>query len=128
MPAPDQILEQKINTEILSYVKAHEDEPTTCFEDSVSRDVTRVPIKRDSPESNQADADRFFVPKGILGHNIGSNAGLLKLLMNARRDEAGLPNYSVLLVDVNIYWRIMKVCYDHLFCSDLLHVLLVICL
>lgn len=109
MPSRDDVLEKNNNEATLSYFKAREDQPSECFETSVSRNVNRVPIKRAGPASTQADEDRFFIPKGIYGNNIGSNQGLLKLLMATRRDEEGLPNYPVLLVDVNIYWRIMKV-------------------
>lgn len=113
MPSRDEILTQASNIAALSYIKKREQQSTICFETSRSRDVTRVPIKPESAESARADDDRFFIPKGIFKSNIGSNTGMLKLLMDTRREEARLPNYTVLLVDVNIYWRIIKVTTFH---------------
>ena len=80
-----------------------------CFESSLSKTVRQIPIKPLTAETQAADLDRKFVPLGILGHNIGSNAGLFKILMEIRAEEQSKPHTPALLVDCNIYWRVMKV-------------------
>ena len=80
-----------------------------CFALSLSRNVRKIPIKLESAATKEADMDRKFIPLGIRGQNIGSNAGLFSLLQEWRAEEIDSLHTPALLVDVNIYWRVMKV-------------------
>ena len=56
-----------------------------------------------------------FYPKGLLPHNIGSNEGLAKVMRIQMQDMGLLPpgapptKYSVMLSDINIFDRVIKV-------------------
>lgn len=80
-----------------------------CYETSLSKSCRTLPIKVDNAETKAADRERKFIPIGILRPNIGSNTGLLTLLMQWRAETQFRRHVPVLLVDVNIYWRVMKV-------------------
>lgn len=113
--APDAILPiedvfaDEVTTRFQKYYLEQEQEPVLCFEASVSKDVREIPIKLDNKTTQDADLDRKFIPLAILKQNIGSNAGLLSLLKEWRVEEHGRAHTPALLVDVNIYWRVMKV-------------------
>ena len=63
---------------------------------------------------NGEDNLNKFHPAGVLAENIGSNDGLVLILRQIYDDfkkrEEDDKRIQVLLVDVNIYKRIMKVC------------------
>lgn len=80
-----------------------------CYDTCLSKFIRQVPIKPSTEETKKADLDRKFIPLGILGYNIGSNSGLFKILTDIRVEEKNKPHTPALLVDCNIYWRIMKV-------------------
>jgi hypothetical protein len=85
--------------------------------------VNRVPLKPvvsiDSDRKlhkylqESRDGMRHFHPVRIATDNIGSNAGLLRLLRKMSEDHQSAPvcdrKRVFLAVDINIYWRIMKV-------------------
>ena len=93
---------------IATYIK-REKLNTMYYDQSLSKFIRDIPIKPETEETKKVDLDRFFIPLGILGHNIGNNAGLFKILMEIRSEEKEKPFTPALLVDCNIYWRIMKV-------------------
>ena len=91
--------------------------------------VNRVPLKPSIPIEEDPvlhhklqesrDGMRLFHPHAISDINIGSNEGLLSILKNMANDHDALPptqrRIQILSVDVNIYWRILKVSqYTHI--------------
>jgi len=82
--------------------------------------VVRVPIKptldaRTEPDmaavlAESRDGLVHFFPSDIVGENIGSNRGLLKLLKTLDTDRTDMTEFSYLNVDCNIYMRVLKVC------------------
>lgn len=91
------------------YFGLREKQSSTSFEACFSKNERRIPIKPNSEKTLLADLDRKFIPLAILEHNIGSNDGLSKILMEVRTEEHNKPHTPALLVDCNIYWRVMKV-------------------
>ena len=90
--------------------------------------VRRVPLKvqvnrRISREGYQRSIQSLdgldnFHPKDVLGLNIGANAGLFKILKNMSDEHDALPEsgkcIKVVVCDVDIYQRILKVDSKHL--------------
>lgn len=70
--------------------------------------------------SKSPDGLQNWYPKQMLSRNIGTNNGLLKILrdivVDLEVDET--PKYRVILADINIFWRGLKVHVHHL-CSYL---------
>ena len=62
-----------------------------------------------------------MIPEKLLKDNIGSNIGLLKVLRSIvdEVDTARVKRYRVLLSDIDIYWRIMKVCSELFMLCDI---------
>src|SRR5215469_8081994 len=51
-----------------------------------------------------------FFPLSMLNYNVGSNNGLESILLNHIKPVIQSdPNYFLLKVDINIYWRMLKV-------------------
>lgn len=109
MPSFAQIFSSLVVDRFRKYYVDQDKKDLCFFEDSFSKGMRRIPIKPETKEALQADLDRKFVPLGIVGQNIGSNAGLIKILMDLRVEEESKPHVPAILVDCNIYWRIMKV-------------------
>lgn len=109
MPSLTQIFNTLVLARFRKFYIAQEQKDFNFYDLSFSKDMRRIPIKPETKEARQADLDRKFVPLGILGHNIGSNSGLIKLLMDLRVEEEHKPHVPALLLDCNIYWRVMKV-------------------
>lgn len=116
MPDLHTIFSDMMISKLKKYFILREKSDPLCFDKSLSREERRVPIKPNTIKTKEADIDRTFVPLGILEHNIGSNEGLFKILMEVRNEEKAKPHTPSLLVDCNIYWRVMKV----LFCFFLI--------
>lgn len=112
MPSFEEIFSRAVLDRFERHYRKQEEKEPLFYEHSLSKNVRCVPIKPDVKEAREAEKDRKFVPLGILGQNIGSNNGLLKILMDHRLEELDKRHIPALLVDCNIYWRIMKV----LFC------------
>ena len=61
------------------------------------------------------DTLRCFAPVDVLTHNIGSNEGLL-IMFRDHCEKHGIigsgtcSKYTIITADVNIYWRLLKVC------------------
>lgn len=117
MPTLTELFDPEVTDRFVKYFKIQEDKKPLFFDTSVSKNVRTIPIKPDVPLANRAHIDRKFIPLGILAPNIGSNQGLLKVLMDHRIEEEKKPHIPALLVDCNIYWRIMKVLFLFLFPS-----------
>ena len=83
----------------------------------------RVPLKPDKnvvPEEykaaieNSPDTLENFFPKGLIEHNVGSNVGLARVMRKIYDEKKmgsvlGSPTYIALNVDLNIFYRLMKV-------------------
>lgn len=124
MPSFKEIFSDMVVARFKKYFTNQEKEPIFYFDLSSSKNVRTVPIRPETEEAKKATYDRHFVPLGILGQNIGSNQGLFKILMDLRKEEKDKPHIPALLVDCNIYWRIMKVpfCESNQFpCLSLCH-------
>jgi hypothetical protein len=57
------------------------------------------------------DGLQNWFPKGLVRRNIGSNAGLMKILRDFVIDIelTDPPKYGIILADINIFWRTLKV-------------------
>ena len=66
-------------------------------------------MKLEDHLTRQADAQREFIPDAILPYNIASNKGLLLALTRVLVLANQYSRIQVLMVDVNIYKRILKV-------------------
>ena len=110
MPTLNQLFSDAVTTRFRKYYEGQENKTTLCFDTSLSKNVRRIPITSETPEAVAADKDRKFIPLGIVGQNIGSNAGLIKILNVLRIEEEHNEYIPAILVDCNIYWRMMKVC------------------
>lgn len=105
----DELFSHRLTTTFTQTYIQREKLDIVCYDQSLSKTLRSIPIRPDTKETDEADVDRTFVPLGILQHNIGSNAGLFKILMELRVEEKQKPHIPALLVDCNIYWRVMKV-------------------
>lgn len=83
--------------------------PLRLYDESKTRTHTRIPIGLDDGRGPVPVQRRSkFYERGLLGHNIQSNRGLLEILRHyAQWAEKG--NVNVLLVDVGIFDRTVKV-------------------
>jgi hypothetical protein len=106
-------------------VKTLEEEPMDYLADSMVKkyNVTAIPLKpnvtkQEDPKfhaflQKSKDGMADFYPDDIIKHNIGSNDGLLKILRmeydakKMKNDD--LKRYTVLLCDINIFQRVLKV-------------------
>lgn len=125
MPSIETLFSLRVTKKFKEYYTSREEKGVEFFANSISKDVQSVPIKPDTKTAKDADKDRKFTPLGILQHNIGSNSGLFKVLMEIRREEKNKPHIPALLMDCNIYWRVMKVSFSSFCpysCSALLHI------
>jgi len=109
MPTLAKLFDSEVLDRFRKYFKRQEDNDPFFFDKSLSKEIRTIPIKPNADYVRVADEDRKFVPLAILPSNIGSNRGLLKLLMDHRIEETKNPHIPALLVDCNIYWRVMKV-------------------
>ena len=94
-------------------------------------DVDNVPLRptvneRRYPELHSSllksvSSMDHMIPEKLLKDNIGSNIGLLKVLRSIvdEVDTARVKRYRVLLSDIDIYWRIMKVCSELFMLCDI---------
>lgn len=92
---------------------------------SVSRDVRRVPLKLSTPteieevhQCESYDGLSVFYPFDIYSCNISSRDGLIDALAKVQEIEgfglldSKLPTkYSILLVDVAIFWQLFRIFY-----------------
>ena len=94
----------------------------------VAHNVRRVPPKlTDDVWISQEDRDRVadsvdglsrFHPLEISKHNVGSNEGLMRVVLSI--DAMVSPDrYAVIVVDINIYMRLLKVRCSRIDCFDL---------
>ena len=81
------------------------DAKLTYYEDSFSKDVSRLPIRTRDVFTH----GRVFIPDAILPYNIGNQVGLLQSLSRVLDQVNETNRQAVLVVDVNIYKRIIKV-------------------
>lgn len=109
MPTLNELFDPEVIDRFKKYFIRQENKDAMFFDHSYCKDIRTIPIKPEIPAVHRADADRKFIPLGILAPNIGSNNGLLNVLMEHRIEEEKKPHIPALLVDCNIYWRIMKV-------------------
>ena len=91
------------------------------------RNILRVPLKPSALSAVEAahlkssfDGLGVFKPVDLYPHNIVSTAGLLNVLSELQKlDGFGAPeheragSYSLLLVDVSIFWQLLRVYYCH---------------
>ena len=94
----------------------------------VAHNVRRVPPKlTDDVWISQEDRDRVadsvdglsrFHPLEISKHNVGSNEGLMRVVI-AIEAMLSLDRYAVIVVDINIYMRLLKVRSSRMDCFDL---------
>jgi hypothetical protein len=113
--------------------KALKNTPLTNYQDSVAKDATRVPIKKKRlADDDEADSDRDwdddsdadaqagseprikFIPETIHELNPGSNDGLVSWLGQRHRAQSKAgemyhKRVQLVVCDVNIYYRILKV-------------------
>lgn len=97
---------------LFSEYKAIDEDSRNLFSKSASRDVRTVPltvldsrgrsVRGDVPEPE-------FLPVGISPHNISSNLGLIRNLLELKTKHAELKAYIPLLSDVNIFRRVLRV-------------------
>lgn len=102
--------------------------PIFQYEDSLtfSRDVRRVPLKIQSDieaelkhQEKSYDGLTQFFPLDIYDSNISCTSGLLKGLERVQRidgfgkeDSVRASSYSILLVDIAIYWQLFRILYS----------------
>ena len=77
-------------------------------------DKNVVPLEYKAAIEKSPDTLENFHPKGLLEHNVGSNEGLarvMKVLYDKHKmgNVLGSPKYVALNVDINIFYRLMKV-------------------
>ena len=109
MPAmpPDQFADDYVKELITAYSKFESIRVNELvYDTSLSKDIKRLPLK---PEGNDPKLEQAFFPRGISQHNIASNEGLVSVLAELRNEYKDNMNYLVILADVNIHKRIMKV-------------------
>ena len=99
------------------------EEDYKCFNSSYGQQekIFNIPLKPKSAYIQHDDADEHFhflspqglknfVPVQLLPHNPASNDGLAKILVHLGKIYMAKSDYySVYKMDVNIYWRCMKV-------------------
>ena len=73
-----------------------------------------VPLKYKAAVESSPDTLENFHPKGLIEHNVGSNEGLARVIRHLYDEHKmwtvlGSPNYVALNVDINIFYRTMKV-------------------
>lgn len=69
--------------------------------------------------SRSPDGLQNWYPKALIRRNIGSNIGLLKILRDFVVDTevSNPPRYGIILADINIFWRGLKVAQPYLHTS-----------
>lgn len=88
-----------------------EAQPRLRFDSSISKNLTRVPLGFDEPQRARLFANPNFYPFDIRSWNIGSNFGLVSWLEELLLDETTnpAPMYRLLLCDINIFVRSLRV-------------------
>lgn len=87
------------------------------YSECMSKTVRRLPLK---PENNSQDPHEvfdsmpLFLPKAVVGENVSSNKGLVRVFKNLLQSyppEGSKP--IIIMADVNIYKRLLKVALKH---------------
>ena len=109
MPTMTQIFCESVTSRFRQYYEGQENKDFFLFETSLSINIRCVSIKPETKESSAAESDRKFVSVGLIDQNIRSDDGLIQVLMNPPAEEEVNEYIPAILVDCNIYWRVMKV-------------------
>lgn len=85
--------------------------PLNFYITSVSKELTRIPLQDPLPLADRQYVQPPFLPQDLLAENVGANIGLLEILENIRaeRQESKSRLYNIIVTDINIYNRILKV-------------------
>ena len=133
MPFLDQLLSDQYHTSILTMLRSI---PFLQYDDSavVRRDVRRIPLKLDLATADAQEAKHLkasydglahFYPVDIYPENIASTDGLLTSFRRLQllegfglQDHKRFGSYSLLHVDVSIYWQLLRFlyCYSVMIC------------
>lgn len=95
------------------------DMPTRCFNNSISKGITTVPIR--NPQHSQMKLfgmlppRPIYIPMNLFDVNISSNVGLSNILADYKEPDAG-SNWRLFLCDTNIFKRTLKVTYIYSSC------------
>ena len=111
---PARLFKESYKAEIKQWWEALDQQGYEKYEVSFSKDINLIPLvdneyleTRDSHDHILREVE--FYPTAMDESNVGSNAGLLKVLMKIREEFHTKGRYVMLLADINIYLRIVKV-------------------
>lgn len=100
----------------VSYTQIEGAESWQRFEHSLSRDICRVPLEvlQSARERGDHILSKFF-PYGIRPVNVGANHVLVDILEEYLVTDTKNPanNYQIVMTDINIYQRILKVPHNY---------------